>query len=337
MIHVAGWQAAYRGILPDSVLDGLKVSERAGLWADWISGTGVHTILAEVGEEIVGFIRLCPARPIAGPPPDAIEVTHLYVHPSRQRRGTGQALLDHAVDIAAETRYVMLILWVLEANHPARRFYERFGFAPDGARHADPGFLGNDAAEVRYRLRIVRPAAKISTGRLRLRPLTLDDLDSLTEIWTDPAVSKYLLTRPAGRSEVEMRLYSMIEHARQWGMWAIEFKSVHTLIGRCGFYPYSGEGVRGPGAEPELAFFLARSHWGRGLATEAAAAILRELFRSSECPRAVALVHPQNAASRRIVDKLGMSPGPTVRIHGTEALLYSIERTTFSLSPSAAS
>ena len=65
---------------------------------------------------------------------------------------------------------------------------------------------------------------EISTRRLRLRPLTLDDLDSLTEIWTDPAVSKYLLTRPAGRSQVELRLYAMIEHARLWGMWAIDLK-----------------------------------------------------------------------------------------------------------------
>jgi [ribosomal protein S5]-alanine N-acetyltransferase len=177
----------------------------------------------------------------------------------------------------------------------------------------------------------------ITTGRLRLRPLRFDDLDLLTEVWTDPAVSKYLLTRPTGRSEVEARLHSMIEYANLWGMWAIELKSAHILIGRCGFYPYSGEGVRGPGAEPELAFLLARSHWGRGLATEAAAAILGELFCSGECPRVLALVHPQNAASRRVLDKLGMSAGPTVRIHGAEALLYSIERTAFSLLPAAPS
>jgi ribosomal protein S18 acetylase RimI-like enzyme len=158
-IHVAGWQAAYRGILPDSILDGLKVSERAGLWAHWIFGPGVHTVVGEVGEEVVGFVRLCPARPIADPPPDAMEVTHLYVDPSRQQRGTGQALLDRAVDLASEEQFARLILWVLEANHLARRFYERFGFEPDGARRTDPGFLGNDAAEVRYRLDVVRPAA----------------------------------------------------------------------------------------------------------------------------------------------------------------------------------
>jgi len=158
-IHVAGWQAAYRGILPDSLLDGLQVSERAALWAEWIVGPGVHTIVADVGERIVGFARSCPARPIADPPLDAMEVTHLYVHPSQQRRGTGLALLDRAVDIAGDEEYARIILWVLEANHLARRFYERYGFEPDGARRTDPGFLGSDVVEVRYRLSVLRPAA----------------------------------------------------------------------------------------------------------------------------------------------------------------------------------
>jgi len=158
-IHVASWQAAYRGILPDKLLDGLEVSERAAPWAHWISGSGVHTLVAELGQELVGFIRLCPARPIADPPPNAMEITHLYVHPSRQHGGTGTALLDRAIDLADEERYAWLILWVLEANRSARQFYERFGFEPDGARRTDPGFLGNDAAEVRYHLVVIRPAA----------------------------------------------------------------------------------------------------------------------------------------------------------------------------------
>jgi len=158
-IHVAGWQAAYRGILPDSVLDGLQVSERAALWAQGILGPGVHTIVADVGGRIVGFLRSCPARPIADPPPDAMEVTHLYVHPSEQRRGTGVALLDRAVDIACEEQYARIILWVLEANRLARLFYQRYGFELDEARRTDPDFLGSDVVEVRYRLRVLRPAA----------------------------------------------------------------------------------------------------------------------------------------------------------------------------------
>ena len=171
---------------------------------------------------------------------------------------------------------------------------------------------------------------EITTSRLHLRPLTVNDLDSLEEIWTDPAVSEHLLSRPTRRAEVEVRLHAMIEYAKLWGMWAIELKSAHTLIGRCGFYPYAGEGFLGP-AEPELAFLLARSHWGRGLATEGAGAILRDLFRSFDCSRVVALVHPRNGASRRVLDKLGMTAGPTIAVQGTEALLYSLERAALNL------
>jgi [ribosomal protein S5]-alanine N-acetyltransferase len=171
---------------------------------------------------------------------------------------------------------------------------------------------------------------ELTTSRLRLRPLTVNDLDSLEEIWTDPVVSEHLLTRPTRRAEVEARLHAMIEYAKRWGMWAIELNPAHKLIGRCGFYPYAGEGVLGP-AEPELAFLLAHSQWGRGLATEAAGAILRDLFRSCDDSRVVALVHPQNGASRRVLDKLGMAAGPTVVVQGREALLYSLERAALDL------
>jgi ribosomal-protein-alanine N-acetyltransferase len=137
---------------------------------------------------------------------------------------------------------------------------------------------------------------EMTTHRLRLRPLTLNDLDSLEAIWTDPAVSEHLLTRPTRRAEVAAQLYAMIEYAKLWGMWAVELKPARTFIGRCGFYPFSGEGDLGAVA-PELAFLLARSHWGRGLATEAAGATLLALFRSCDCSRVVALVHPKNGAS----------------------------------------
>ncbi|MDP2323578.1 MAG: GNAT family N-acetyltransferase, partial [Gammaproteobacteria bacterium] len=92
-IHVLGWRAAYRGILPDSVLDSLDVAQRAERWAEWLGGTGVHTVLAASPAGVLGFVRLMPARPIAAPPAGAAEVTHLYVHPGKQSAGIGQALL----------------------------------------------------------------------------------------------------------------------------------------------------------------------------------------------------------------------------------------------------
>ncbi|MFN2387208.1 MAG: N-acetyltransferase family protein [Thermoanaerobaculia bacterium] len=150
-IHVACWQAAYRGILPDETLDALRVEQREQLWRGWIAGPGVHALVAVHDDgRIVGFTRLCPARPLENPPAAAAEVTHLYVDPAIQARGTGRALLERALEIARASGYGTLILWVLEGNRSARRFYERLGLSPDGARHTDPDYLGNEAAELRY-------------------------------------------------------------------------------------------------------------------------------------------------------------------------------------------
>lgn len=151
-IHVTCWQSAYRGILPPAMLDALRVEQRASLWRDWISGPGVHTLVAEKDARVVGFTRLCPARRIESPPGGAAEVTHLYVDPEAQARGAGKALLGRALSLAVAAGYGTLVLWVLEENAPARRFYGRLGLTPDGGRHTDPAYLGSDAVEVRYRI-----------------------------------------------------------------------------------------------------------------------------------------------------------------------------------------
>jgi len=165
-------------------------------------------------------------------------------------------------------------------------------------------------------------ASALETPRLRLRPLVPADLDRLSEIWTDPEVSRLLLTRPRSRSEVAERLAAMIEHAGRFGMWALELRATGELIGRCGFYPYAGEGRLGDDAEPELAYLLAREHWGVGLASEAARAALDALFRRHGPTRAIALVRPEHAASRRVLEKVGMRDQRGVVVHGVEVVLY---------------
>lgn len=167
--------------------------------------------------------------------------------------------------------------------------------------------------------------ATLETPRLLLRPLTVADLDRLTTIWTDPAVTRFLLTRPSSRAEVEERLHAMLAHARLFGMWAIELRATGELIGRCGFYPYTGAGRLGEAPEPELAFLLARACWGAGLASEAARTALDALFRCRERPaRAIALVRPEHTASRRVLEKVGMREERRVVVNGADVALYAI-------------
>ena len=160
------------------------------------------------------------------------------------------------------------------------------------------------------------------TPRLRFRPPLAADLDRLVEIWTDPEVARLLLSKPGTRAEVEERLAAMIDHARRFGMWALELRATGELVGRCGFYPYTGEGRSGDAPEPELAYLLAREHWGVGLATEAARAALDALFRQHRPARAVALVRPEHAASRRVLEKVGMREERRVVASGVEMALY---------------
>ena len=168
-------------------------------------------------------------------------------------------------------------------------------------------------------------AATLETPRLLLRPLVPSDLDRLTQIWTDPVVARFLLTRPRSRDEVEERLRAMLEHARLFGMWALELRATGELIGRCGFYPYSGEGRLAAGPEPELAFLLAPEHWGAGLASEASRAALEALFHHHAPARAVAVVRPEHAASRRVLEKVGMHEQPgRVVVNGVSVVLYAI-------------
>jgi RimJ/RimL family protein N-acetyltransferase len=164
---------------------------------------------------------------------------------------------------------------------------------------------------------------RLETPRLLLRPLSRADLDRLTAIWTDPEVSRLLIAQPRDRAEVAEKLAEMREHARRFGMWGVELRATGELIGRCGFYPYAGQGGR---VEPELAFLLARAHWGAGLASEAARAALDALLRRQQPARVVALVRPEHAASRRVLEKLGMREESRVAVRGIAAVLYALAK-----------
>jgi RimJ/RimL family protein N-acetyltransferase len=158
----------------------------------------------------------------------------------------------------------------------------------------------------------------LETARLRLRALRRSDLDALERIYLDPEVSRYLTTRPQTRSEVSRNLDYMIEHAEHYGLWAIELKATAELIGRCGFYAFT---MLGP-PEPELAYLLRPDCWGRGLATEAALGALAQLRAAHAPARVVSIVRPENAASRRVLEKVGMSEIGSLELHGSPVLLY---------------
>lgn len=154
-ISVRGWQAAYRGIVPDAVLDGLSTERRATGWRTAIersatSDERVWILSSPTG--LVGFVASGPARDeSAKPPASAGEVYAIYLEPTELRRGHGRRLFGHAVSDLADRGFDPIVVWVFDANLPAHRFYEAAGFHADGAR-ATIDFDGVPVDEVRYRL-----------------------------------------------------------------------------------------------------------------------------------------------------------------------------------------
>jgi GNAT superfamily N-acetyltransferase len=147
-IRVAGWKAAYGGLLDQQVLDDLTVDEaRVAQREGWVTDPrpGEVFLVAEHDGEVVGGAFLLPYRD--DDLEDAAELAALYVDPDRRYGGAGSALLTEGF---ARMPQPLQVLWVLEGNAPARQFYERHGFVFDGTRKAADRIPGRPV-EVRYR------------------------------------------------------------------------------------------------------------------------------------------------------------------------------------------
>lgn len=150
-VHLATWRHAYRGQLPDAFLDGLSLESwtesRRRMLEQPTDGTRTRTL--RVAGELAGFAAFGPARD-ADLPPEAGEVYAIYLHPSYWDRRLGLRLFEDAVELLVSGGREPCVLWVLETNARARRFYERSGWRPDGARK-DEQRPGATFREVRYR------------------------------------------------------------------------------------------------------------------------------------------------------------------------------------------
>jgi len=133
---VRSWQVAYRGLLPDAYLDGLRPDERAKRYTFGSADpTQPVTLVALVEDAIRGFATTALAR---GPEAaDKGELAGLYVDPDWWGRGIGQALLTAARGRLAEQGFKSAVLWVLDGNLRARRFYEADGWVADGAHRVE--------------------------------------------------------------------------------------------------------------------------------------------------------------------------------------------------------
>jgi RimJ/RimL family protein N-acetyltransferase len=164
----------------------------------------------------------------------------------------------------------------------------------------------------------------LKTPRLLLRRMTPDDVLALLTTFGDPEVMRHY---PAPFDEVRMQDWVDWNQRRYtdhgYGLWALTLRAKGELIGDCGLVNQRVDGV----PEIEAGYHLRRDLWGQGLATEAALGCLGYGFSTLDRNRFVALIHPQNRASRRVAEKIGMTLERETAWKNKPTCIYAIERT----------
>ena len=134
-VHVRSWQVAYRGLLPDEYLDGLRPDDRVSHYTFGATDVGVPaTVVAVEDGTICGFVTTGLCRD--ADEPGTGEVLALYVDPSRWGSGVGARLLAEARERLGQLGFTRALLWVLVGNDRAQRFYRIDGWWPDGGRRS---------------------------------------------------------------------------------------------------------------------------------------------------------------------------------------------------------
>jgi ribosomal-protein-alanine N-acetyltransferase len=156
-------------------------------------------------------------------------------------------------------------------------------------------------------------APTLRTARLLLTPLEPADLASLHAHWNDPEVGRWLWDgNPVSLQTAADLLATSTQTCATagWGLWALRDAAAAPMIGACGLCPF--EHV--PGVE--LLYSLAPTHWSRGLATEAATAVLSHAFDTLALPEVYATTDDPNTASRRVLHRLGATPTTRLQVGG---------------------
>lgn len=164
---------------------------------------------------------------------------------------------------------------------------------------------------------------RITTARLCLRAFDEGDIDPMHRILCGQDVLRYFpRSDPPPRERVERMIGRLAQHwdERGYGVWAVTARAGGELMGRCGlqYLPETDE--------VEIDFLLGRDFWGQGFATEAGRASLQYGRENLTVERIVGIVHPENRASRRVLEKLGFAFVERKSYFGMDCLRYMMDR-----------
>jgi ribosomal-protein-alanine N-acetyltransferase len=172
----------------------------------------------------------------------------------------------------------------------------------------------------------------VETERLYLRRFEDTDRDAYYQgIYADPDVMRTLPAgKPMAREDFDSRVTRlMVDHWRThgFGPWVVVHKADQTLIGHCGlkYWPDS--------PDVEVLYALAKPYWGKGLATEGARASLRYGFEERRLDHIIAAAFVDNMASRRVLEKIGMTYTGETTFAGLTVAGYAIRRDEYASPP----
>lgn len=168
----------------------------------------------------------------------------------------------------------------------------------------------------------------IETSRFILRELVPEDVDGFFELDSDPEVIKYLGVKPLEHKEQALDIIRYVR--RQYeengiGRWAVEDKTTHEFIGWAGL-KFVQDTFNGQRNYYDVGYRLLRRHWGRGIASECARASLGYGFEVLELPEIHAYAHADNAASNRVLQKIGLRLVGSAEYEGAPQHWYKIEK-----------
>lgn len=164
----------------------------------------------------------------------------------------------------------------------------------------------------------------IETKRLQLRLFQPSDIPLYyTLVHSDPDVMRFITGTPLSAERSQAMLEKFMHHQAQYGfsVWAVTDKATSEVIGHGGLFTLPTQ------LDVEVDYGFARAHWGKGYATEAARAILRFGFEEAKLNQIYALSFPENIASQRVMQKLGMT------YQGKRTQFYNLELETYTIAP----
>ena len=162
----------------------------------------------------------------------------------------------------------------------------------------------------------------LETERFFIRQWSIDDVEELHEIMSDSRLHTYASSKPWTKEHTAKYINFILDKnfkTLELFHGACVLKSSNTIIGLTGLNPYLPK-------KPEIEWKLGVSFWGKGYATEIGNAVISEAFETTDIELIYGMSHPENKASMRVMEKIGMTCLGLQDFKGSKDMFYQIER-----------